>query len=96
MNRGKDISAEHVKDKKRAKEKPVLIVSTTHCCNLRVRGTSAPTANQQSRSGAMLSSGVRSEPRNRKLPQSDAGEEAETEPPPNSQWREEPHPKNQL
>ena len=47
-----------------------------YCCILRIPGTSAPTANQQTRSGTMLSSGVgggRSKPRNRKLPQSDAG-----------------------
>ena len=53
MTRETDISAEQ----QCAKEKPIFTDSRPRCCKL-TRGASAPTANQQSRSGAMLSSGV--------------------------------------
>ena len=51
------------------KERPIL-TNRRPCCNLPPRGASTPTAKQQSRSGAMLSSGVGGgrEPRSRKLP----------------------------
>ena len=39
-------------------QRSVLIVSRTRCCKQPIRGASAPTANQQSRSATMLSSGV--------------------------------------
>ena len=53
-----DISAEQVKENQRVKETPILTDSRSHCCKPHSRGASAPTTNQQSRSGAMLSSGV--------------------------------------
>ena len=58
MTRETDISAEHVQVKWRAKGKPILSDSRPRCCKLPFRGASAPTANQQSRSGAVVSSGV--------------------------------------
>ena len=42
--------------------RPDLTDSRTHCCKLPSRGSRAPTANHQSRSGAMLSSGVGEKP----------------------------------
>ena len=58
MTRETEISAEHVKEKKRAKEEPILTDSRPRCCKLPSRGASALTANQQSQSGAMLGNGV--------------------------------------
>ena len=63
VNRETDISAEHVKKKKRAKEKTILIDSRTRCCKLLIRGTRAPTANHQSQSGLKLSGDVGGEKR---------------------------------
>ena len=90
MNRETDISAKHVKKKKkRGKEKPVLIVSRTRCCKLHDQGARAPSANQRSRSGTLPRSGVGGARRGiqevvnfHKV----TLEESETEPQPKSQW----------
>ena len=58
MTRETDISSEHVQEKWLAKGKPVLTDSRPRCCKLPFHGASAHTANQQSRSGEVLSSGV--------------------------------------
>ena len=52
------MTREHVQEKWRAKGRPILADGGPRCCKLPFRGASAPTANQQSRSGAVLSSGV--------------------------------------
>ena len=57
MTRETDI-AEHVNEKQCAKEKPTFRDSTPRCCKLPICGSSALAANQQSRSGAVLSGGV--------------------------------------
>ena len=44
MTRETDISAEHAKEKWRAREKPILTESRPRCCKLPSRGASAPTA----------------------------------------------------
>ena len=89
MNRETDISAEHVKGKQRAKEKPVLIVSRTRCCKLHDQGARAPTANQRSPSGTLPRGGAVGARRDIqeavKLPQSTM-EESEAEPRPKIQW----------
>ena len=61
--------------------RPDLTDSRTRCCKPASRGSRAPTASHQSRSGVVLGE-ARNEPRSRKLPQSDSEEEAQTEPQP--------------
>ena len=51
-------TAREQRDRRLSKEKPILTVNRPRCCKLPSHGARASTANQQSRSGAMLSSGV--------------------------------------
>ena len=63
-------------DRHFSQEKPILTNSLPRCCELPSRGASAPTANQQSRSGAMLSGvvgGGQKRTQSRQLRQSTAG-----------------------
>ena len=88
VNRETDISAEHVKEKLRAKEKqspsPAEPFVVNYLCVERVH---LP-GNQQSRSGAMLSSGAGGGQKHGEVVNYHKVtlEEAETEPQPKSQW----------
>ena len=67
-------TAREQRDRHFSQQKPIFTNSKPRRCKLLSRGARALTANQQSRSGAMLSSvgGSQKQPRSRKLPRSDA------------------------